>query len=102
MRLDREAEMRGRLRNPVLNRRFLHQLAEGLVDFHRIQLARVEIEKLFLRELLRIKSGLPGWISPSGSADVELRHSRVARTLLSAKCAPAIGCGKELYLAPLA
>src|ERR1039457_1844548 len=76
MRFDREAEMRGRLRDPILNRRFFYQLAEGVVDFHRIQLARVEIQKLFLHKLLRIKSGLPGRISPSGSADVELRHSR--------------------------
>src|SRR5207302_4280048 len=70
-----EAEMFGRFRNPFLDGGVFEQLAEAEVDFHRVQLAGVVGKKIFLRQLFRIKRGLPAWIGPSGGAGKELRHS---------------------------
>ena len=69
-----ETKMLGRFGDPVLDSGLFHQLAEGVVDFDCIQSGRVEIQKFFLGELLRIESGLPSRISPSRGADVKVRH----------------------------
>ncbi len=75
VRFDGKAEVLGRFGDPVLDGRLFHQLTEGVVDFDGIQLRRVEIQKFLLREFFGIEIGLPAWIRPSGSADVELSHS---------------------------
>src|SRR5580658_9098898 len=67
--------MFGRTGDPVLNGRLFDQLAEGVIDFDGIEFRGVEIEEIFLRQLFGIEGGLPGWVSPSGSADVESWHN---------------------------
>src|ERR1700686_5679520 len=74
MRLDGEAKMLGRFGDPVLDSRLFYQLAEGVIDFDGIQFRCVEVQKFLLSKLLGIESGLPCRISPSGGANVELRH----------------------------
>ena len=52
------------------------ELAEGEVDLDRVELGGVEAEEFFLGEFFGIEGGLPGWIRPSGGADVGERHGR--------------------------
>ena len=73
--LDGEAEVVGRVGQPVLDGCFFDELAEGEVDLDRVELGGVEAEEFFLGEFFGIEGGLPGWIRPSGGADVE-RHGR--------------------------
>src|ERR1700674_5500647 len=74
VRLDGEAKMLGRFGDPVLDGRLFYQLAESVIDFDGIQFRCVESQKFLLRKFLRVESGLPRRISPSGGANVEVRH----------------------------
>jgi hypothetical protein len=74
---DGETEMFGRVCDPVLDGGLFHQLAEGVIDFDGVQLGSVEIQKFLLSEFLWVESGLPGWIRPSGGANVEMRHMKL-------------------------
>src|SRR5208337_4484505 len=76
VRLNRETEMLGRFGDPVLDGRLFYQLAEGVVDFDRVQFRSVEVQKFLLRKFLWIEIGLPCRIRPSGGANVETRHNR--------------------------
>src|ERR1700733_10347679 len=69
MRLHAETKLRRRLLHPVLDCGFFHQLPEREIHFYRIELRRVMLEKLLLRQLGGIEVGLPCRISPSGCPD---------------------------------
>ena len=72
--LHSEPEVLGCLRNPFLCGCVLEKLAKSQIDFNRVELAGVISQEFRLRKLLRIERRLPTWISPSGSADEQLRH----------------------------
>src|SRR5712675_3162001 len=78
VRLDGEAKVLGRFSDPVLDSRLFYQLAERVVDLDGIQFRCVEVQKFLLRKFLGIESGLPCRISPSGGANVEMRHRLLA------------------------
>src|ERR1700686_3674148 len=82
MRLDAKTKMCGRILQPVLNCGFFDELPESEIHFDRIQLGRVVAEEFLLRQLFRIKVGLPCRIGPSRRSYEELRHkirSRLGR-----------------------
>src|ERR1700716_751560 len=74
VRLNGEAKVLRRFGDPVLDGHLFYQLAEGVVDFDGIQFRCVEAQKFLLRKFLGIESGLPCRISPSGGANVKMRH----------------------------
>src|SRR5216684_8239674 len=74
VRLNGEAKMFRRFGDPVLDSRLFYQLAEGVIHFDGIQFRCVEVQKFLLRKFLGIEGGFPCRISPSGSANVEMRH----------------------------
>src|SRR5438270_11393867 len=59
VRLHGETEVLRRIGQPLLQRRFLHQLPKGKVHLNRVQLVCVMAEKFCLRQFLRIKIRLP-------------------------------------------
>src|SRR3981081_3692923 len=60
--------------DPLLGNCFLQQLAKSKVDFDRVQLRRIILQKFCLGKLGGIKVRLPTWISPSRCTRIELRH----------------------------
>src|ERR1700690_3311077 len=80
MRLNPQAEILRRLGDPFLCGGIFQQKAKGEVHFHRIQLAGVVSQQLRLREFFGIEGGLPARVSPSGCADVKLRHAKPLTT----------------------
>src|SRR5258708_6282638 len=95
VRLDGEAKVLGGFGDPVLDSRLFYQLAERVVDLDGIQFRCVEVQKFLLRKFLGIESGLPCRVSPSGSANVEMRH------MVCFFRAPAVKREPGLYLATL-
>src|SRR6266576_456241 len=103
VRLNGEAKVLRRFGDPILDGRLFYQLAERVVDLDSIQFRRVEVQKFFLRKFLRIESGLPCRISPSGSANVEMRHMVCFFRATAVKREPGlylatIACGSRLRL----
>src|SRR3989441_1762308 len=72
--LDAEPEFLGSLVEPLLDGRFLDQLTKGEIDFDGVELCGVVLEKVFLRQLLRIELRLPARVSPSGRANEKSGH----------------------------
>src|SRR5216683_3014170 len=92
-----------RFGDPVLDSRLFYQLAERVVDFDGIQFRCVEVQKFLLRKFLGIEGGFPCRISPSGSANVEMRHRFVCSPRAAAFRARAgiISCDALPALTPL-
>src|ERR1700722_4458476 len=68
VRFDAEPEMRRGFLNPVLDRRFFYQLAEGEVDFNGVKLRSVVAEEFFLGKLRGVEIGFPRWVGPARSS----------------------------------
>src|SRR5579872_1585850 len=74
VRLNAEPKMRRRVLHPVPDRGFLDELPKGEIYFDGIELGRIVTQEFLLRQLGRVKIGLPCRVSPSGGPSKKLAH----------------------------
>ena len=74
VRFHAETEVRGCVRDPVVEGAFLHQLPKCEVHFDRVELRAVVAQKFLLRKFRWIKIWFPARVRPSRGACKELRH----------------------------